>query len=107
LRLSQKSLEETTAGKVINLISNDVSRFDIAMNQMHYTWIGPLTTIVVTYFLWQEIGASSLIGVSPFLFFIPLQCTLKTCRNNYTLYSLANYLFYFQIGWGKKYPKLD
>ncbi|XP_050058893.1 ATP-binding cassette sub-family C member 4-like isoform X5 [Aphis gossypii] len=73
LRLSQKSLEEITTGKVINLISNDVSRFDQGMTILHYIWIGPLTTVVVTYFLWQEIGVSSIIGVSAFLFFIPLQ----------------------------------
>ncbi|XP_026807567.1 probable multidrug resistance-associated protein lethal(2)03659 isoform X2 [Rhopalosiphum maidis] len=89
LRLSQKSLNETTVGQVINLISNDVSRFDLAVTTMHFIWIGPLLTIVITYFLWQEIGVSSLIGVSVFLFFIPLQywlgekmseCRLKTAK---------------------------
>jgi len=77
LCLSQTALGETTVGQVINLISNDVSQFDSSMNSIHYLWIGPLQTIVITYFMWQEIGVSSLIGISMFLFFIPLQCTLE------------------------------
>lgn len=30
-------------------------------------------TIMVTYFLWQEIGVSSLLGVAGLLIFVPLQ----------------------------------
>lgn len=85
LCLSQTALGETTVGQVINLISNDVNRFDIAANTIHYIWIGPLLTIVVIYFLWHEIGVSSLIGVSGFLFFIPLQCLLGKKMSEYRL----------------------
>jgi len=57
---------------MINLISIDVNQFDMA-SKLHYLWIGPLQTIVVTYLLWQEIGVSSLIGIATLIFFIPLQ----------------------------------
>lgn len=57
----------------MNLLSNDVNRFDIAVIFLHYLWIGPLETIVVTYFLWQEVGVSSIFGVAALLMFIPLQ----------------------------------
>lgn len=40
---------------------------------LHYLWIAPLETIIVTYFLWQEIGVSSVVGVVVLLMFIPLQ----------------------------------
>ncbi|XP_060872041.1 ATP-binding cassette subfamily C member 4-like isoform X2 [Metopolophium dirhodum] len=73
LFLSNKALDETTVGQMINLVSNDVNHFDITLNKLHYLWIGPLQTIVVTYLLWQEIGMSSLVGIATFLFFIPLQ----------------------------------
>ncbi|XP_060872288.1 probable multidrug resistance-associated protein lethal(2)03659 isoform X2 [Metopolophium dirhodum] len=73
LCLSHKTLGVTTVGQVINLISNDINRFDAALHMIHFLWIGPLQTIVATYFLWQEIGMSSLIGIATFLFFIPLQ----------------------------------
>ncbi|XP_008187158.1 probable multidrug resistance-associated protein lethal(2)03659 isoform X2 [Acyrthosiphon pisum] len=85
LCLSQTALGETTVGQVINLISNDVGRFDVAMTSIHYIWIGPLLTTVVIYFLWHEIGISSLIGVSGFLFFIPLQCLLGKKMSEYRL----------------------
>ncbi|CAH1736108.1 unnamed protein product [Aphis gossypii] len=72
LCLSHKTFGETAVGQVINLISNDVNRFDCAIN-LHYLWIGPLQIIIGIYFLWQEIGVSLLIGVATFFFFIPLQ----------------------------------
>jgi len=58
---------------MINLISNDVNQFDLALPKLHYLWIGPLQIIVFTYLLWQEIGVSSLIGIATLFFFIPLQ----------------------------------
>ncbi|XP_015366052.1 PREDICTED: probable multidrug resistance-associated protein lethal(2)03659 [Diuraphis noxia] len=83
LRLSQTSLGETTVGQVVNLLSNDVNRFDIAFIFIHFLWVGPLQSIVVTYFLWQELGVSSLVGVAIFLVFIPLQGWLGKKTSKY------------------------
>ncbi|KAL5236138.1 hypothetical protein ACI65C_003548 [Semiaphis heraclei] len=73
LRLSKTSLGETTIGQVVNLLSNDVNRFDTVVIFLNYIWIGPLQTILITYFLWQEIGVSSIIGVAILLIAIPIQ----------------------------------
>ncbi|XP_027849228.2 ATP-binding cassette sub-family C member 4-like [Aphis gossypii] len=73
LRLSKTALGETTAGQVVNLLSNDVNRFDSVVIFLHYLWIGPLQTLIITYFLWQEIGVSSIVGVATLLLVIPLQ----------------------------------
>lgn len=73
LRLNKTALGETTVGQVVNLLSNDVNRFDFVVIFLHYIWLGPLQTLVVTYFLWQEIGVSSIIGVAVLLMIIPLQ----------------------------------
>lgn len=45
---------------------------------IQFLWIGPLQTILVTYFLWQEIGLSSIVGVTVFLAFVPLQGTFES-----------------------------
>ncbi|XP_025202264.1 probable multidrug resistance-associated protein lethal(2)03659 isoform X2 [Melanaphis sacchari] len=73
LRLSNTAIGETTIGQVINLLSNDVNRFDRAATFLHYLWIGPLQSIVVTYFLWQEIGISSLLSIVIMILIIPFQ----------------------------------
>lgn len=73
LRLSKTALGQTTVGQVVNLLSNDVNRFDICVIFLHYLWIGPLQTVIVTYFLWNQIGVSSVIGVAALLVFIPIQ----------------------------------
>ncbi|KAL4089621.1 hypothetical protein QTP88_024632 [Uroleucon formosanum] len=83
LTLSNTSLCETTVGQVVNLISNDVNRFDMTLRFIQFLWIGPLQTILVTYFLWQEIGLSSIVGVTVFLAFVPLQGWLGKITSDY------------------------
>uniref|UniRef100_A0A182WC63 Multidrug resistance-associated protein lethal(2)03659 n=1 Tax=Anopheles minimus TaxID=112268 RepID=A0A182WC63_9DIPT len=76
LRLSKTALGDTTAGQVVNLLSNDVGRLDLAVLFVHYLWIGPLETLVVTYLMYREIGYSAVYGVLFLLLFIPLQAYL-------------------------------
>ncbi|XP_039296327.1 multidrug resistance-associated protein 4-like [Nilaparvata lugens] len=85
LRLSKTALGETTVGQIVNLLSNDVNRYDIACISTHYLWIGPLETVIVTYFLWQEIGVASLVGVAALLVAIPLQAWLGRKSSVYRL----------------------
>ncbi|XP_062528577.1 ATP-binding cassette sub-family C member 4 isoform X3 [Bombyx mori] len=76
LRLSKTALGETTIGQVVNLLSNDVNRFDVAVIFIHYLWIGPLVTVIITYFMWLEINWAAVVGVAFMLAFIPLQAYL-------------------------------
>lgn len=76
LRLSKTALGETTVGQVVNLLSNDVNRFDVAIIFLHYLWIGPLATVIITYFMWLEIRWAAVVGVAFMLAFIPLQAYL-------------------------------
>ncbi|KNC31637.1 putative multidrug resistance-associated protein lethal(2)03659 [Lucilia cuprina] len=73
LRLSKTALGNTTAGQVVNLISNDVGRLDLAMIFIHYLWVGPVETMFITYLMYREIGISATFGVAFMLLFIPLQ----------------------------------
>lgn len=73
LRLSNTAFSGTTVGQVVNLLSNDVNRLDTALLFLHFSWISPLQTIVATYFIWQEIGVSSLVGLAACFLFISFQ----------------------------------
>lgn len=55
LRLSKNALGETTVGQVVNLLSNDVGRLDLAVIFLHFLWVGPLETIIVTYMMYTEV----------------------------------------------------
>ncbi|KAJ8979911.1 hypothetical protein NQ317_005347 [Molorchus minor] len=73
LRLSKTALGETASGKIVNLLSNDVSRFDIVSIFIHHMWIAPTSALVVTYFLYVEAGYAGAIGILPVFLVVPLQ----------------------------------
>ncbi|XP_055544991.1 ATP-binding cassette sub-family C member 4-like isoform X1 [Wyeomyia smithii] len=63
LRLSRNALGDTSPGKVVNLLSNDVNRFDIVAYLVCYMWSAPLLTIVVVILLWYEVGWAGPLGI--------------------------------------------
>uniref|UniRef100_A0A8C8HSL0 Multidrug resistance-associated protein 4 n=1 Tax=Oncorhynchus tshawytscha TaxID=74940 RepID=A0A8C8HSL0_ONCTS len=73
LCLSSAAMGKTTTGQMVNLLSNDVNKFDEVTNNLHYLWIAPLQAVVVIILLWYEIGLSCLAGVAVLLFLLPLQ----------------------------------
>lgn len=103
LGLSSESMGRTTTGQIVNLLSNDVNRFDevkscgtrkaLAIKKsevtekyqpflalfpqitlnLHYLWVGPLQAIVIIVFLWYEIGPSCLAGLSAIALMVPVQ----------------------------------
>lgn len=75
LKLSKSALGETTVGQMVNLISNDVGRFDFAMQHFHNLWVAPLETVVVMCFLYFYVGPTGLVGAMFLLLFIPFQST--------------------------------
>ncbi|CAH1738396.1 unnamed protein product, partial [Aphis gossypii] len=87
LRLKVSSMNQISTGQILNLISNDLSRFDFGIILLSFLWIGPIETAVVTYFLWQEVSVSSLFGVSTLVMFIPLQLWLGSKKSEIILKS--------------------
>nr|XP_039258784.1 multidrug resistance-associated protein 4-like [Styela clava] len=73
LRLSQKSLNDTTTGQIINLGATDVLRFDLLPGFLHYLWVGPLQFLIVGIILWQEIGIAVLSGMGVLILIMFLQ----------------------------------
>ncbi|XP_043747927.1 ATP-binding cassette sub-family C member 4-like isoform X8 [Cervus elaphus] len=73
LRLSSSAMGKTTTGQIVNLLSNDVSRFDQVTMFLHYLWVGPLQAIAVTALLWMEIGMSCLAGMAVLIILLLFQ----------------------------------
>lgn len=73
LCLSSMAMEKTTTGQIVNLLSNDVNRFDEVTIFLHFLWVGPLQAVVVVALLWTEIGPSCLAGIAVLMFLMPVQ----------------------------------
>uniref|UniRef100_A0A8B9XVT2 Multidrug resistance-associated protein 4 n=1 Tax=Bos mutus grunniens TaxID=30521 RepID=A0A8B9XVT2_BOSMU len=73
LRLSSSAMGKTTTGQIVNLLSNDVNRFDQVTMFLHYLWVGPLQAVAVTALLWMEIGISCLAGMAVLIILLLLQ----------------------------------
>ncbi|GBP41934.1 Probable multidrug resistance-associated protein lethal(2)03659 [Eumeta japonica] len=63
LRLSISATGDTTAGKLVNLMSNDVARFDYAFMFLNHLWVLPLQLAVVSYLMYLVTGFAALIGI--------------------------------------------
>lgn len=73
-RLSQNALGDTAPGKVVNLLSNDVNRFDLVSIFIHSMWAAPLFAIVVGYLLYVEVGPAGFVGILAVFLVVPIQC---------------------------------
>lgn len=81
LRLSQTALGETSAGRMINLLSNDVGRFEWAIYFANYLWIAPLFTLIVACHLWFEIKFAGLIGIGVIFTIMPILSMIDFITN--------------------------
>ncbi|XP_046619154.1 ATP-binding cassette subfamily C member 4-like isoform X1 [Neodiprion virginianus] len=64
LRLNQAAVNNTAAGQVSNLISNDVARFDIVPLYFHHLWIMPIQVSIMGYIMWRSVGVAAVVGVA-------------------------------------------
>ena len=63
MKLSCASASKASGGLVINLLSNDVVRFEQVFAFFTYIWIMPLQVVLVTYLIWRSVGIAALVGV--------------------------------------------
>ncbi|GAB1868440.1 Multidrug resistance-associated protein 4-like [Camponotus japonicus] len=83
LRLNQTSLSRTGAGQIVNLLSNDMNRFDSLTIYLHHIWVMPIQIIIGGYIMWQKVGVSILIGIGLLLIIsIPIQGTIGLLSHN-------------------------
>ncbi|CAG9825034.1 unnamed protein product [Phaedon cochleariae] len=85
LKLSKTALAETTVGQMVNLLSNDVGRFDFAVQNLHQIWMAPIETIIITYLVHSYVGFTGLVGAIFLLSFIPFQMYMARMTSRYRL----------------------
>ncbi|XP_037095749.1 multidrug resistance-associated protein 4-like isoform X1 [Syngnathus acus] len=73
LSLNNMALTKTTTGQIVNLLSNDVNKFDEVTLYLHFLWIAPLEAALVIILLMYWIGPSCLAGMAVFFVLIPVQ----------------------------------
>nr|CAH7760502.1 unnamed protein product [Callosobruchus chinensis] len=85
LKLNKAALGEVTIGQMINLLANDVSRFESCLQELHDLWVGPLETLIVMYLTYYYMGYSALAGPLFLLCFVPFQLYLGKLISKFRL----------------------
>lgn len=79
LRLSRSALGRTTVGQMVNLLSNDVNRFDVSFIFIPFIAVGPVQSVIIIVYLWlKDFSWTVLTGAAVLGFFIPFQMYLGT-----------------------------
>jgi ATP-binding cassette subfamily C (CFTR/MRP) protein 4 len=73
LKLKQSSIAETTTGKILNFLGNDITRIDQLSFSFQYLRVGPLQAEIVTAVLWHQLCPYCLVGLTLIVLYIPLQ----------------------------------
>ena len=61
------------SGQMVNLLSNDVNRFDYSAFFIHYFWVGPIQLLIVMFITWKTVGPACFVGGALIVAFVPLQ----------------------------------
>ena len=86
--LSLPASRLTSPGQIINMISNDVQKFEDASGFIYYIVVGPIEALLILFFIYQQIGLASLAAIGILLLLIPLQSVFA--RNFAALRRLSN-----------------
>lgn len=71
LKLSQTAVRENA---IVNLLSNDVNRYDLISVLLHYMWTAPLIAVIIAYILWKEAQWAGIIGLAVVFTIVTIQC---------------------------------
>ncbi|XP_031639018.1 multidrug resistance-associated protein 4-like [Contarinia nasturtii] len=73
LRLLKSSTEDGQNGKIINLLSNDLTKFNNGLRYLVELWRGPMQAFAFFVAIYIEIGHYAIIGMAFLALFVPLQ----------------------------------
>ncbi|XP_023220573.1 multidrug resistance-associated protein 4-like [Centruroides sculpturatus] len=77
IRLSPSSLGKSNVGQMVNLLANDVCKFNANIFYFPYLLTNPFLVIVTIVILWQYYGWTILAGFLAIFIFIPTQIALS------------------------------
>ncbi|RZC38301.1 multidrug resistance-associated protein, partial [Asbolus verrucosus] len=83
LKLNKTTLAETTVGKIVNLLSNDVNRFDFAPMHLFQLLVAPVETIFVIVCLCITVGPTAIAGIVFLVLFVPVQMYMGKLTSRY------------------------
>ncbi|XP_070538811.1 ATP-binding cassette sub-family C member 4-like [Ptychodera flava] len=81
LKLNHLAMQDTNSGQVINLLANDVYRFDTVLAFINCLWTGPLMIVVVFVLVFRELGIYALAALVLTLVMIPVQIGIGRCES--------------------------
>ncbi|CAF1496699.1 unnamed protein product [Adineta ricciae] len=73
LTINTSALYQTTAAQLVNLVANDVGKFEELSTFIHGTLLVPLEALITFALLWWYIGLPTLFGYAVLLLMIPAQ----------------------------------
>lgn len=73
LSLTKFTMSDGLAGQAINLMSNDVSRFDYLVCFFTNLYNAPLGSAIAGYFIFDQIGFAGLVGIAVLIVSMPAQ----------------------------------
>lgn len=73
LKLSRNALNDYSAGNIVNMLSNDISRFERSILYLHYIILAPVILAIFVFVMYVFVEIRGCIGIISFLLYIPLQ----------------------------------
>jgi ABC-type transport system involved in cytochrome bd biosynthesis fused ATPase/permease subunit len=73
LRVSKSSNKQTDAGQVLNVLANDLYRFDEVTKSTYGMIVGPILSAVVMYITYSHMGSAFVGALVILITFVPFQ----------------------------------
>lgn len=99
VRLLKSAAEEGQNGTIINLLSNDLSKFDIGLAFLHDVWKGPFEALAFFIVIYMEIGVAAVAGMAFLASFIPLQGKFNDCMYDERTLNFDSLIWFSSMDW--------
>eukprot|EP00455_Lapot_gusevi_P037310 TRINITY_DN416_c0_g1_i6.p1 TRINITY_DN416_c0_g1~~TRINITY_DN416_c0_g1_i6.p1 ORF type:complete len:1330 (+),score=511.36 TRINITY_DN416_c0_g1_i6:191-4180(+) len=73
LRLSSSARQQQSTGQIVNMMSTDTARLEMAAPFVHATWTAVIQVIVIVALLIRALGPSALAGIGVVVLITPIQ----------------------------------